>query len=74
MAREVLSIPVTAVGSESAFSTSGHVLDGFRSSLTPKVVEALICTQDWLKAVHAPINVEECIEDAEKFELGDMDD
>jgi len=35
-------------------------------------VEALICTQDWLRAARVPINVEECIENAEKFELGKL--
>ncbi|XP_045811029.1 zinc finger BED domain-containing protein RICESLEEPER 3-like isoform X2 [Trifolium pratense] len=37
IAREVLAIPVSTVASESAFSTGGRVLD------------ALICTQDWVK-------------------------
>ncbi|XP_052207514.1 zinc finger BED domain-containing protein RICESLEEPER 2-like [Diospyros lotus] len=46
MARDVLAIPVSTVASESAFSTGGRVLDPFRSSLSPKVVESLICTQD----------------------------
>ncbi|CAI9263167.1 unnamed protein product [Lactuca saligna] len=49
MARDVFAIPVSTVASESVFSTSGRVLDPFRSSLTPKIVESLICTQDWIR-------------------------
>ncbi|GKV07474.1 hypothetical protein SLEP1_g19249 [Rubroshorea leprosula] len=37
MARDILVIPVSTVASKSAFSTSGRVLDDFRSSLTPKM-------------------------------------
>lgn len=46
--RDVLAIPVSTVAFESCFSTSGCVLDDFRNSLSPKMVEALICTQNWL--------------------------
>nr|KAJ0197777.1 hypothetical protein LSAT_V11C700372050 [Lactuca sativa] len=49
MARDVFAIPVSTVASKSVFSTSGRVLDPFRSSLTPKIVESLICTQDWIR-------------------------
>ncbi|KAL4358927.1 hypothetical protein AHAS_Ahas08G0026300 [Arachis hypogaea] len=49
MAREVLFIPVSTVASKSAFSIGGRVLDPYRSSLTPRMVEALVCTGDWLK-------------------------
>jgi hypothetical protein len=48
IARDVLAIPISHVVSEFAFSTSGCVLDSFRSSLSPITVEVLICTQDWL--------------------------
>ena len=33
LARDVLAVPVSTVGSESAFSTGGRILDPFRSSL-----------------------------------------
>ncbi|KAG8481756.1 hypothetical protein CXB51_027233 [Gossypium anomalum] len=48
MAQDVLSIPISTIAFEIAFNTSGCVLDDFRSSLTPSMVEALVCTQDWL--------------------------
>ncbi|KAG7582739.1 HAT C-terminal dimerization domain [Arabidopsis suecica] len=50
MAREILAVPVSSVASESAFSTGGRILDQYRSCLTPDMVEALVLTQDWLRA------------------------
>ena len=37
------AIPAITVASESAFSTRGRILDPFRSSLSCKTVETLIC-------------------------------
>ena len=48
MARDLLTISISTVTSKSTFSTSGHVLDQFRSTLKPSTVEAIICTRDWL--------------------------
>lgn len=49
VARDIFAIPVSTVASESAFSTSGRVLSEHRSRLTPEIVEALMCSQSWLR-------------------------
>ena len=49
IARDIYAIPVTTVASESAFSTGGRVLSEHRSRLTTKMIEALMCSQDWLR-------------------------
>ncbi|KAK9233093.1 hypothetical protein WN943_023342 [Citrus x changshan-huyou] len=49
IARDVLAIPVSTVASKSAFSTGGRILDQYRSSLTPDMVEALVLLQNWLR-------------------------
>ena len=59
VACDVLAIPVSTIASEFAFSTWGRVLDPFCSSLSPNTVEALICTQNWLRSNDStePINL-----------------
>ncbi|CAN1278852.1 Zinc finger BED domain-containing protein RICESLEEPER 2 [Linum perenne] len=72
MARDVLVVPILIVSSESAFSTGGRVLDAFRSSLTPRIVEALICTQDWLRADSRAPSIEEDQLDIDKIDEGKL--
>ncbi|KAL5829816.1 hypothetical protein ACOSQ3_019284 [Xanthoceras sorbifolium] len=56
----VFAMQVSTVASKSAFSTSGRILDPFRSSLTPKMVEGLVCSQNWLQATY-PISESETL-------------
>ena len=50
MARDLLTIPVSTVASESAFSLGGKTISPTRSALKPKTVQALVCLQDWRRA------------------------
>lgn len=49
MAKDILSIPMSTVASESAFNTRERLFIDHRSSLKSEAVEALICAQDWLR-------------------------
>ena len=50
LVKDIFAIQVSTITSKSAFSIGGRILDPFRSSLTPKMVETLVCTQNWFKA------------------------
>ncbi|KAH9750902.1 BED-type domain-containing protein [Citrus sinensis] len=68
IARDVLAIPVSTVASESAFSTGGCILDQYRSSLTPDMVEALVLLQNWLRTslfVDTTADLNKLVEDNE---------
>ena len=71
MARDLLAIPITSVASESAFSAGGRTLDDFRTSLTPKMVERLVCANDWLRGGNY-VSVEEDSEQMFLLEEGNI--
>ncbi|GJT92248.1 zinc finger BED domain-containing protein RICESLEEPER 2-like protein [Tanacetum coccineum] len=52
MASHFLAIPITTVASEATFSAGGHVIDTYRASLDPEIVQALICGGDWIHKLH----------------------
>ena len=68
VAQHVLAIPISTVASESAFSTCGHILDQFRSSLSLAIVQALICCQNWLHHGSISIDITALMNDYEKYE------
>ncbi|KAJ3688911.1 hypothetical protein LUZ61_018075 [Rhynchospora tenuis] len=49
LTRDILAVPASTVASESTFSTSGRTLSAVRTSLNDERIQALICTQDWLR-------------------------
>ncbi|WVZ03801.1 hypothetical protein V8G54_024607 [Vigna mungo] len=60
MARDVLGIPISTY--------KGRVVSPYRSYLTPKIVEVLVCTQDWLKGTPFSILFDEDPKELDKFE------
>uniref|UniRef100_A0A0D2ZZW7 HAT C-terminal dimerisation domain-containing protein n=1 Tax=Brassica oleracea var. oleracea TaxID=109376 RepID=A0A0D2ZZW7_BRAOL len=50
IARDVLAMQVSSVASESAFSTSGRIINPHRSCLTHYMIEVLMCSEQWMKA------------------------
>ena len=49
--KDVLAVPVSTVASKSAFSTGGQIVNPFKSSLSPLMVQNLVCSQNWLQAI-----------------------
>ena len=70
LAKDVLAVQVSSVASESAFSTSGRILDPFRSCLTPYMIEALVCLQQWLRNnIHAEKKVSSLVQMFEELDF-----
>ncbi|GJX16864.1 zinc finger BED domain-containing protein RICESLEEPER 2 [Tanacetum coccineum] len=67
MAHYILSIQISTVASESAFSTSGRILDPYRNALSSQIVEALLCTQSWVRTSQKNIYMDD-LEDLMKDE------
>ncbi|KZV27152.1 hypothetical protein F511_21659 [Dorcoceras hygrometricum] len=68
IAKDIFAIPSSTVASEAAFSLGKRVVDPFRSCLSPKMVEALVCTSDWLRAEEFSIWKDPTDDDLELYE------
>jgi hypothetical protein len=60
IARDLMSIQVSTVASESAFSAAGRVVDPYRNRLDPEMVQALVCCKDWIHATAKGNNFLNC--------------
>ncbi|CAM8972375.1 unnamed protein product [Rhodiola kirilowii] len=49
ISKDIFAVPTSTVASESTFSLGSRVVDPFRATLTPKMVEGLVCLNDWLR-------------------------
>ena len=67
VAKDVLAVPVSTVASESTFSTRGRIVDPFWSSLSPLMVQNLVCSQNWLQPT-VPISHRQSRDDVEALE------
>jgi len=47
MAKDIMSVPVSTMSSESCFSLTGRILEERRRCLLPEHVEMLACIKDW---------------------------
>jgi hypothetical protein len=47
LAKDVLTVPVSTISSESVFSLVGRLIEERRRSLTSEMVEILTCLKDW---------------------------
>jgi len=59
IARNIYTIPISIVASESVFSTGERFISPHHNRLHPKTLEALMCGRDWLWT--AMKSVSECI-------------
>ena len=50
LAKDILTVPVSTISSESAFSLTGRIIEERRRRLTPDMVEMLALVKDWEQA------------------------
>lgn len=66
MARDILSVSVSIMASESTFSTSGRIVEDKRCSLTDEMIKVITCLRDW---THTERRLQQHLEDPELLKL-----
>ena len=74
LARDVLTVPVSTISSESAFSLTGRIIEERRRRLTSDMVEMLSLVKDWEQADTKTQHTMENVELVEAFENLYLDD
>ena len=72
IALDVLTVPVSIVASEAAFSAGGRVVSKKRCNLSPEAIEAVICLKDWNlaeKRLHDHVQEAALVTDIENLNL-----
>ena len=68
MAKDILTVPIITISSESTFSMTGRIIEERRRKLKPKMVEMLTCIKDW-EAAEARLQHKELEEAFEELYL-----
>ncbi|XP_066163515.1 zinc finger BED domain-containing protein RICESLEEPER 1-like [Oryza sativa Japonica Group] len=68
LARDVFTVPVSTVSSESAFSTCGRIIEDRRRNLSSDMVEMLLIVKDWELAAERAQHSAENLELVAQFE------
>ena len=67
-AKDVLAVPASTVPSESTFSIGGKIIDLLRCSLSTDTVEALICSQSWLRTSQRKLSERQAAGEVQAYE------
>ena len=64
---DILGIQISTVAFKGAFSTSGQILDLYRTKLSANIVKTMVCTLNWIRKSRKPIvdNINEVLKDDE---------
>ena len=70
--RDVLTVPVSTIASEAAFSACGRVVSKKRCNLSPQAIEAVVCLKYWSladKRLHDHVREAELVADTENLKI-----